>query len=140
MVYENVESFADIALSSASMMRFGSGMCGAFANLIKGVVEELRAPGGGRYRAYKFGISQVKRKHGRLTRPLGHCLVLVVCPDGRQVLLDDGRVYYTKRGRRLVGPRDLKELAAGFTWKHDPQLDFVLDSGSEIWPAGAPEE
>lgn len=135
-VYEYVDHFGDQQSSGLSVLRLGTGICGARATIMKEIVEALRPPGGGRYRAYRCGIMQWHEEHGRLIRPLGHCQLLVVCPDGRQIFLNP--FGYRPKDRQLAGPDDTAVFARVNGWAYDPDHLLVIDTGSRTWPDGAP--
>ena len=63
-IYESVERFGDLAMHGPLVWRLGTGICGARATIEKDVVEALRPAGGGRYRAYRYGIIQLASGEG----------------------------------------------------------------------------
>ncbi len=140
MVYELIENFSEITNSPLSIMRFGSGICGAFATVIKGLVEQIRPPGGGRYVAYRCGLAERKAKKGELITLEAHTLVIVYCPDGRRVILNDGEVYFSEKTGRLLAADDVDELKKYLPLISNIDTAMIIDSGSLVWPAGGPIE
>ncbi len=136
MVYEIIDRFGECANTPLSIIRFGSGICGAFATAIKGLIEELRPINGkGHFRAYRCGIWD-----GKLPSQKSHCMVAVHCPDGRWVVLDNGRLIYAKRNGKssLATLTDTSAIQQKINWVVPYKKWHILDSGSQIWPAGAP--
>ncbi len=137
MVYELIENFSEITNTPLSIMRFGSGICGSFATVIKGLVEQLSPPGGGRYVAYRCGLSRRRAKNGKLLTLESHTLVIVFCPDGRQIILNDGVVYFSKKTGKLLTADD-DELQKYLPLMKNFKKSMIIDSGSLPWPDGAP--
>lgn len=136
-VYETgTVSFGDVQSTSLSVLRLGTGICGAAVTIMKDIVEALHPPNGGEYRAYRCGIMQPHLVKGVFQVPLAHCQLLVLCPDGRQVMLNP--FCYRPSDGRLAGPDDVEAFRKARGWKHDPRSILMVDSGSRAWPDGAP--
>lgn len=135
-VYELVENFGDLQSTPLSVLRLGTGICGARATIMQGIVEAFRLTGGKRYRAYRGGIMQYRLEDGKLLRSFGHSQLLVLYPDGHQIMLNT--FCYRPEDRRLAGPADVETFAKTNTWAYNPDNLMNIDCGSRPWPDGAP--
>ncbi len=141
MVYEIIDGFGEIANSPLSIIRFGSGICGAFATAIKGLIEEIHpVEKGKQFRAYRCGIWDGKIIRNKLVSTKSHCMVIVHCPDNKWIVLNNGRLIYAKNAHcyHLAQITDVKAIRKSLEWIAPPKKWLIIDSGSQIWPAGAP--
>jgi len=142
MTYAQTPSFVEDLYNPLSVLRHGTAQCGAFADVLEGIVRKLRMQGSRRcFTTHGLNMHCLDGE--------GHCII-VVHYRGKHIPLDPsiGRIFFNRDNtalasvEELVADPELVDRQTNMYSKYYPCAQNLSFSspGRVIWPENAPAE